>query len=91
LQRAGIDIDVSARMRDLLRSRLAKAVDDTVDLLVQRAGAGFARDATPEQLATALETLRPVTSDVAVVLLGLEVDRALAALVESPRVRRVRR
>lgn len=93
LHRAGIDIDVSARMRDLLRRRLAKAVDDTVELLVERAGAGFAGDATPEQLATALDTLRPVAADVVGVLLAHEVDRALDALLHAgpPRARRTRR
>jgi DNA-binding transcriptional MerR regulator len=83
LQRAGIDVDVSARMRDLLRRRLAKAVDDTVELLVERAGAGFTGDATPEQIGTALDALRPVAAEVLGVILAQEVDRALDDLLQT--------
>ena len=84
LQQAGIDIDVSGRMRDLLRRRLAKAIDDIVALLVERTGSGFAAGATPEELARALSALRPVAGDVVGVLLAHEVDRALGELSESP-------
>jgi len=83
LQAAGIDVDVSAQMRDLLRRRLAKAVDDTVELLVKRAGTGFADGATAEEVAVALEALRPAAADTVNVLLGHEVDRALAHLAET--------
>lgn len=83
LERAGVDIDVSARMRDLLRRRLSKAVDDTVTLLVERAGTGFAGAGTPEELATAIGALRPVARETSSVILAQEVERALAALVDA--------
>jgi len=83
LERAGVDVDVSARMRDLLRRRLAKAVDDTVKLLVERAGAGFAGAGTPGELATALGALRPIARETSSVILAQEVERALAALVDA--------
>ena len=53
LGRAGVDVELTGRMRDLLRRRLSKAVDDTVKLFAERTGAGFAGAATPEELATA--------------------------------------
>lgn len=83
LQRAGIDIDITGRVRDLLRRRLAKAVDDTVKLLLERAGAGFAGGASAEELETAIGALRPVAREMSSVILAQEVERALAELVRS--------
>jgi DNA-binding transcriptional MerR regulator len=93
LRQAGIDVEVSAMMRDLLRRRLSNAVADTVKLLVERAGAGFAGGATPEELATAVGALRPIARETSSVILAQEVERALANLVKSgPRsLRRSRR
>lgn len=83
LRQAGIDIDVSARMRDLLRRRLSRAVDDTVTLMVERAGSGFAGAANADDLATAIGALRPIARATTGVILAQEVERALARLVES--------
>jgi DNA-binding transcriptional MerR regulator len=83
LRAAGIDVDIAGRIRDLLRRRLAKAVDDTVELLVERAGSGFAGDATPDELATALGALRPITREMSSVILAQEVERALSELVHA--------
>lgn len=79
---AGIDVDLSGRMRDLLRRRLAKAVDETIKLLAERAGEGFAGAATPEELAVALGALRPVARETTSLILAQEVERALRELVE---------
>ena len=79
---AGIDIDLSGRMRDLLRSRLSKAVDESVKLLVEHLGAGFAGAASPDELATALGTLRPAARETTSLILAQEVERALRDLVE---------
>lgn len=83
LRQAGIDLDVSAQLRDLLRRRLAKGVDDAVKLLVERTGAGFAGRASPEELATAIGALRPIARETTSVILAQEVERALASLVET--------
>jgi DNA-binding transcriptional MerR regulator len=83
LRQAGIDIEISARMRDLLRRRLSSAVDDTVKLIIERTGAGFAGGASAEELATAVGALRPVAREMSSVILAQEVERALAGLVQS--------
>jgi DNA-binding transcriptional MerR regulator len=83
LHDAGIDVELTGQLRDLLRRRLAKAVDDAVKLLVERAGAGFAGNATPEELATALGALRPVARETTSLILAQEVERALRQLVDA--------
>ena len=83
LGRAGVDVELTGRMRDLLRRRLSKAVDDTVKLFAERTGAGFAGAATPEELAIAVGALRPIAREMTSVILAQEVERALAELVQS--------
>lgn len=83
LRRGGIAIDLAGAMRDLMRRRLAKAVDETVKLLVDRAGRGFAGALSTEDLATAIATLKPVTREMTSLLLAQEVERALRALLDE--------
>jgi DNA-binding transcriptional MerR regulator len=83
LQKANIDVDITARVRDLLRRRLAKTVDDTVKLLVERTGEGFAGGATAEELETAIGALRPIAREMSSLILAQEVERALADLVRT--------
>ncbi|HYN35174.1 MAG TPA: hypothetical protein VES40_21295, partial [Ilumatobacteraceae bacterium] len=93
LRQAGVDIEVTARVRDLLRRRLAKAVDDTVKLLVERTGTGFAGGASPEEIEAAVGALRPVAREMSSIVLAQEVERALADLVDAgpKRLKRSRR
>jgi DNA-binding transcriptional MerR regulator len=83
LHDAGIDIDISGRLRDLLRRRLAKAVDDAVALLAERAGSGFAGRATPQELARAIGVLRPIARETSSLILAQEVERALRQLLDQ--------
>ena len=83
LRQAGIDVDITARVRDLLRRRLAKAVDDTVKLLLERTGTGFAGRASAEELETAIGALRPIAREMSSIILAQEVERALSDLVRS--------
>jgi DNA-binding transcriptional MerR regulator len=83
LHDAGIDVELSGQLRDLLRSRLAKAVDDAVKLMVERAGTGFAGTATAEEIATALGALRPIARETTSLILSQEVERALRQLAEA--------
>ena len=82
LHDAGIDIELTGQLRDLLRRRLAKVVDDAVKLLLERTGTGFAGNATPEELATAVGALRPVARETTSLILAQEVERALRELVD---------
>jgi DNA-binding transcriptional MerR regulator len=81
LQEAGIDVEISGKLRDLLSERLAKAVDEAVKLIVERVGAGFAGRASADELATALGALRPVAREMTGLILAQHVERALAELV----------
>jgi DNA-binding transcriptional MerR regulator len=83
LHDAGVDIDISGKLRDLLRRRLAKAVDDAVKLVVGRTGSGFAGNATPEEVATALAALRPIARETTSLILAQEVERALRRLADA--------
>ena len=91
LHDAGIEVELSAQLRDLLRRRLAKAVDDAVKLLVERTGAGFAGNATAAELATAVGALRPIARETTSLILAQEVERALRQLVDSGPAALVRR
>jgi DNA-binding transcriptional MerR regulator len=83
LHDAGIDVELSAQLRDLLRRRLAKVVDDAIKLFVERTGAGFAGTATPQELATAVGALRPIARETTGLILAQEVERALRQLVDA--------
>jgi DNA-binding transcriptional MerR regulator len=83
LHDAGVDIDLTGKLRDMLRRRLSKVVDDAVKLLVERAGAGFAGSATPEEVATAIGALRPVARETTSLILAQEVERALRQLADA--------
>ena len=81
LHDAGIDVELSGKLRDLLRRRLSKTVDDAVKLMVERTGAGFAGGASAEEVATALGALRPIARETTSLILAQEVERALRDLV----------
>jgi DNA-binding transcriptional MerR regulator len=83
LHDAGIDIDIAGQLRDLLRRRLSKAVDDAIKLIVERTGAGFAGTATAEEVATAVGALRPIARETTSLILAQEVERALKRLVDA--------
>jgi DNA-binding transcriptional MerR regulator len=83
LRQAGVDVDISAQVRDMFRRRIAKAVDDTVELLVERTGTGFAGRASADELETAIGALRPLAREMSGIILAQEVERALAELVRS--------
>jgi DNA-binding transcriptional MerR regulator len=83
LHDAGVDIDLTGELRDLLRRRLSKAVDDAVKLVVGRTGTGFAGNATPEEVAIAIGALRPIARETTSLILAQEVERALRHLVDE--------
>lgn len=82
LHDAGIDVEVTGQATELLRRRLARAVDDLITLFVERTGAGFAGRASTDELATALATLRPIAREAAGIILAHEVERGLRGLLD---------
>jgi DNA-binding transcriptional MerR regulator len=83
LHDAGVDVELSARGRDLLRRRLSRCADDLVELFAARAGAGFGGRGTLGDVETALDTLRPVARDTAGLIFAQEIERALLRLVDA--------
>ncbi len=83
LQDAGIDVEISGKLRDLLSERLAIAVDEAIKLIVERVGTGFAGRASADELATALGALRPVAREMTSLILAQQVERGLRELVHS--------
>lgn len=80
---AGVSIDVARRAGDLLRRRLAKAADDLVKLFEAETGRSFAGKGAPDEVATALDALRPVALDAAGLILAQELERALRRLAAT--------
>jgi DNA-binding transcriptional MerR regulator len=83
LHDAGIAVEVTGQATELLRRRLARAVDDLIVLFVERSGAGFAGQASRNELASALAALRPIAREAAGIILAQEVERGLRGLLEA--------
>ncbi len=83
LHDAGVAVELSGQLRDLLRERLSRAVDDAVKLLVARAGTGFAASTSAEDVGRAIGALRPVARETTSLILAQEVERALRQLAEA--------
>lgn len=83
LHDAGIDIEVTGQATELLRRRLARAVDGLIALFVERSGVRFAGQASRDELATALNTLRPMAREAAGIIVAHEIERGLRRLLEA--------
>jgi DNA-binding transcriptional MerR regulator len=77
---AGVSIDIGARAGDLLRRRLTHAADDLVELFESETGRSFAGRGRPEEVAAALDVLRPIALDGARLILAQELERSLRSL-----------
>ena len=80
---ASVTIDVAGRAANLLRRRLAQAADDLVKLFDAETGRSFAGEGAPEEVAAALDALRPVAIDAAGLILAQELERALRHLATT--------
>lgn len=80
---AGVSIDVADRAATLLRRRLAKAAEDLVALFEGETGRSFAGSGTPDEIARALDTVRPIALDAAALILAQEMERALRHLAAT--------
>lgn len=76
---AGVDPATAADVFGLVRKRMRKAASDVADLVVDRAGDGFGRTASTDDVGAALDALRSAGADAVHVIFAQEVERALAA------------
>lgn len=83
LSDAGIDIEVTGRAADLLRRRMSRAVDDLIDLFVERTGSGFPGQVAGPELESALSSLRPIAREAAGIILAHEIERGLRELLDA--------
>ncbi len=83
LDEAGINVEVTGQAAELLRRRLARAVDDLIMLFVEGPGTGFAGQASRAELASAVTALRPIAREAAGIILAQEVERGLRRLLEA--------
>jgi DNA-binding transcriptional MerR regulator len=77
---AGVSIDIASRAAELLRRRMAKAADDLVEMFEAETGRSFAGKGRPDEVAAALDVLRPIALDGAQLILAQELERSLRAL-----------
>jgi DNA-binding transcriptional MerR regulator len=77
---AGVSIDIASRAAELLRRRMSKAADDLVALFEAETGRSFAGKGRPDEVAAALDVLRPIALDGAQLILAQELERSLRAL-----------
>ena len=77
---AGVSIDIGARAADVLRRRLARAADELVQLFEAETGRSFAGKGRPDEVAAALDVLRPIALDAARLILAQELERSLRTL-----------
>lgn len=77
---ADVSIEIAVEAATLLRRRLAKAADDLVKLFETETGRSFAGSGSAEEVAHALDALRPIAVDASGLILAQELERALRHL-----------
>lgn len=82
LEDAGISLETSAVVHTMLQKRLAKAADEIVHYLTERAGKGFGASSDPADLARAVDALRPRAPEAVRLMFEREIERAVGKLLE---------
>ncbi len=85
---AGVSVDIGVRAADVLRRRLAKGADELVKLFEGETGKSFAGSGSPQELAEALDAMRPIAQDAAQLILAQELERSLRRLASKGRGKR---
>ncbi len=83
LDQAGIDVETCLAMHEILERRLGRAAEELVQLAVDRAGAGFGRSASPNDLLEAVKVLRPAGMEAVRLMFAKEMDRATSELAHD--------
>jgi DNA-binding transcriptional MerR regulator len=93
LQERSVDIETVARAGDILRRRLGAAARALVEHFSKRAGRGFGRSTAPDEIAAALDALRPLAGEAARLIFARQIERTLRERTRSsvPRPSRRRR
>ena len=74
----GVDIDLVLKAGDILQRHLRKAADELTDLFLAALRQGYGTGSEPAAL---VDALRPAAGDAARVVFGLQLERAIAALL----------
>lgn len=74
----GVDVDLVLEAGSILQQHLGKAADELTELFVKAMRQGYGTGAEP---ATLVDALRPAAGDAARVIFGLQLERAIAALL----------
>lgn len=89
LHRSDVDLDVAVKAAEIMRRHLARAADELATWFLDRAGRGFGKTASPEEIGAAYEALRPTGLDAVRLIFGQEIERAIGEAVRSGRATRV--
>jgi DNA-binding transcriptional MerR regulator len=74
----GVAVDLVLEAGQILQKHLGRAADELIELFVEALRGGFGAGSEP---ATLVEALRPAAGDAARVIFGLQLERAIAALL----------
>ena len=86
LDSAGVDIDTATEAADIMRKHLKRASEELLEHFMARAGAGFARRGTAEDIAEALKALRPLGARAIQLVFTQEIERSLREAAEQGRI-----
>jgi len=91
LHAAGVDIEIGAHARELIRKRVRRAAAELVQYFARHTGAGFARAGTPQDVTEAMQALRTVGAEAVRLLFAQEIEGAVRDAVEHGVIRVGRR
>jgi DNA-binding transcriptional MerR regulator len=91
LDAGGIDVPTAIGAGEIVRARMAAAADELVAFFDHQTGRGFAGTAEVDELAGAVDALRPLGSRAVQLIFAQEMERALRAFVESGRAIPIRK
>jgi DNA-binding transcriptional MerR regulator len=77
LEESRVDIETAVGAGDILRRHLRAAARQLVEHFSKRAGRGFGQSTAPDEIAAALDALRPLAGDAARLIFAREIERAL--------------
>lgn len=83
LDAAGVDIDTASEAAAIMRKHLRRASEDLVEHFRKRAGSGFARRGSAQDIAEALGALRPLGARAVQLVFTQEIERALRTAAEQ--------